>query len=353
MIVRKLFEKVRWNSDPGAGGGGSAPAAPAPAAGPAGGAPAAPATATPSSPAGGGGAVRDAQIDNANAALAAFTYDPFPDSGDGPDEAGLSSEGPAATMPGGQSGADPAAPAQPTTQDPSQNAGLAAILRMAGASEAAARAAAEAAAAATARGGTAGPTTPADEFADIPFVPLTVPAQLFAGIYSENPQERQQSLNMTMGLVHRAAVGNAVKFMRNEFARVMPQVVQHYLQQYSTQQMVYQDFYGKYPALNRPELHRMVATVAQELMQSEGHQDWNETLRDKLGATVMARLQATLGLTDEQMAGLRQAAAGGAPAGGGTVVPMRRAPTLGGGGVRPAGVLQTGREEDFREFLGM
>lgn len=179
------------------------------------------------------------------------------------------------------------------------------------------------------------PNAPPD--VELPAYNFAVPDQLISGLRSENPVEHKQAIAAliqgTATNVHRQVVLS----MRKEFAAVMPQIITSMLQQHEQSREIFSDFYGKYPALNRPEIRQLVRNVGEQVWREFGMPAYSPQLRD----AIAVRAQAILG-------GAMPAPAMGQP----TAVAPAVAPTMVPTGSRPAPMTPvTSMEADIASLL--
>lgn len=123
----------------------------------------------------------------------------------------------------------------------------------------------------------------------IPPYNFTVPPQLMQMMESENPAERQQAI----GAVMQGTAQAVHKTLLQEFGKVMqgiPALMQAAIQQHSAAQEVFNDFYGTYKELNRPELRQLVVGVAQQVIQESRATGWSPQLRDAVAGRIFQLL---------------------------------------------------------------
>lgn len=125
-----------------------------------------------------------------------------------------------------------------------------------------------------------------------------VPEAVYAGIRSENPAEQKAAVSQLMGIgmhvAHRLATKQAVEQVRREMSQILPQFVNEQLRTYDTMQRVYQDFYGKFPALSAPHFRGIVQQEAVKLSQQLGVSGWTPEFRDRLGEHVIGVLRGAV-----------------------------------------------------------
>lgn len=285
---------------------------------------------TPSTPAGGGGGAAD---DPAVAAARAFEFDPFGDNSwrdrfnefDNPQ-----TEQPAQPGAPDQGGAQAQPGAQPDTQNQAQpDAATALLARIAQAVERPVPVAPQS-------GQGAQPGQQADPYQGVPEYTIRIPEPWLQGLYSDDPAVRTQALQLTLSATARLTHARAAEQIRNEFARVLPQVVRHYVSELTETQNVSQGFYSQYPELNKDELRPLVVSAAARVMQETGQSQWSpqlaQAIRDRVYATF-----AGLGLPVNGQAAPAQ-------------TPAARPPTLSPGGARPGGA---GGSNEIMRLLGL
>lgn len=124
------------------------------------------------------------------------------------------------------------------------------------------------------------PAAPAED--DLPAYEVDIPDQLLSGLASENPAERKVA---TAHLVK--GVGRLIhKTVREDFAKAIPNIINHYIRQYDAQRSIFEDFYGQHKDLNRPELRQDVVTAVGLMMQTGKYRGWSPELRDAVAQHV-------------------------------------------------------------------
>ena len=165
---------------------------------------------------------------------------------------------------------------------------------------------------------------------------FNIPEGLDTALVSDDPATRRTALQALIQGTSRTVHTEVVKSMRQEFARILPQIVNSMITQSRSQQNVAQDFYGKYTQFANPIFRPLVQQIGMQVARERGAQGWTPELRDAIGERVLQVLQA---------AGFQ--GQGGAPQ-----VP---APSLNGpaaivpGGARPAS--SSDPTAQFRELL--
>jgi len=121
----------------------------------------------------------------------------------------------------------------------------------------------------------------------LPPYAFNIPPELLQLMYSEDPTERQQGLTAyAMGIAR--TVHSQV---RDEYQQVMQSAIQQAIASTQQAQQVRQDFYGKYPELDKPELYPVVQAVAQQVAAQTGANSWTPEFRDAVGERVRALIQ--------------------------------------------------------------
>ncbi len=137
------------------------------------------------------------------------------------------------------------------------------------------------------------PKNPNDEIAAKYATP--VPKVIMDALASEDPSHRQQGVTALIQgigvMVHR----NVLEETRKMISSQVPALLQHRDTMKSTVESVRKSFYGKFTELDNPVLYPVVQQTAAELMQRNGWTDWNEGVRDAVGAEVKQRLAAAMG----------------------------------------------------------
>lgn len=154
------------------------------------------------------------------------------------------------------------------------------------------------------------------EESEVPPYDFTIPPQLMQLLDSENPTERQQGygalLKGTAQVVHKTLMGQMVQVV-SEMSRAIPSVINEQLQSYQTAQAIFQDFYGEYKDLNRPELRGLVQETAKQVMTETGLKTWGPALRQAIAARVYGVLGRQLPGMSRPPAAPPVIPAGGAP----------------------------------------
>lgn len=133
----------------------------------------------------------------------------------------------------------------------------------------------------------AAPQAPQQAQDTLPPYAFNIPPELLQLMYSEDPTERQQGLTAyAMGIAR--TVHSQV---RDEYQQVMQSAIQQAIASTQQAQQVRQDFYGKYPELDKPELYPVVQAVAQQVAAQTGANSWTPEFRDAVGERVRALIQ--------------------------------------------------------------
>ena len=131
------------------------------------------------------------------------------------------------------------------------------------------------------------PPAPADSDA-VPPYQFTIPTELMALLDSENQSERQQGIGLlSQGVartVHETVMQQVGQIVQNQ----IPAMMQGMIAQQTQAQTIFQDFYDKYPNLNRPELRQLIVSTGQQVMNETGAQEWSPQLRDTIAQRVLA-----------------------------------------------------------------
>lgn len=124
-----------------------------------------------------------------------------------------------------------------------------------------------------------------DPLTHVPAYQYTVPPQLLAGLRSEDPAEQAGAVGALIQGVSQTVHQQVLGQMRQAFQTV-PQMVYSQINTVRTQQEVFQDFYGSYPELNRPELYPVVAQCGAALMQETGQMTYSPQMKQAIAARV-------------------------------------------------------------------
>lgn len=166
---------------------------------------------------------------------------------------------------------------------------------------------------------------------------FSIPEGLDTALVSDDPATRRTALQALIQGTSRTVHTEVIKSMRQEFSRILPQIVNSMITQSRSQQSVAQDFYGKFQQFSNPVFRPLVQQIGMQVAREMGAQGWTPELRDAIGARVTQVLQS---------AGFQ--APGGAP--------QAPAPSLNGpaaivpGGARPASNSHDPTAQ-FRELL--
>lgn len=170
------------------------------------------------------------------------------------------------------------------------------------------------------------PATPKEEQLpfDIPPYQFEVNDKLMDNLYSEDAATRKQAMATLLAAnnqaVHKTLGAQMFGLMRETLKQAVPHIIamaNTTQQQGGAQRQVRDDFYGKYPTLNVPQLKPFVMQVAQEMVKEGKFQGWNEEFRDALGQRVTGMLQAAAGIAPQAQ-----------PAPTATPVPVAKPPVL-------------------------
>jgi hypothetical protein len=170
-----------------------------------------------------------------------------------------------------------------------------------------------------------------------------IPPKLLDAMASEDPQERAVATHALVNGIANMVWNDVSAAINAELGKVMqgmPQLMEAHYSARQTQQQVFDDFYGAYAHLNRPELQPMVLSAAQlvfkEFTQAGKAIQWNAELRDAIANKIHSAVPA-----------LKPAAA---PGGNGAQPAKPRFTP--GGGARPSGA-PAGPESDMLAVLGI
>lgn len=199
-----------------------------------------------------------------------------------------------------------------------------------------------------------GPQPIPQEFLPAPDVyKVEIPDQFARAFISDEAQlptmkANLQNLVLAVGnMVHHNVIRQAVQIADKR----IPDLVREQIATHQTQQTeakkIFDDFYGKYPQLNKPELHQLVSNTAIQVGMQMGISQWNDYLRDATYARVVQVLTgvAPAPPTPSPAPAAPQAAA---PASG-QVPPVQFGM---GGNTRPGKGSNSAQEADIRNTLG-
>lgn len=128
---------------------------------------------------------------------------------------------------------------------------------------------------------------------------IQVPDQLLQTIQSDDPATARQGIQqLIQGIgttVHKNVIQEARQLFQQELHEQVPHMLQMQQGQQSERQRIYQDFYGNYPQLDKPELRGLVQSTAQQVFQETGAQQWSQAVRDMIAQRVVKTLEAGAG----------------------------------------------------------
>lgn len=126
---------------------------------------------------------------------------------------------------------------------------------------------------------------------DTPAYDFKFPEPLLRALQSEDPKEFQEGMaNLSTGVargVHQTVMKQVYDLMPKVIAASVQAMQQHSTMTNETQTMR-SDFYGKYPHLDKPELHPIVGMVAQQLGDELKVSGYSAEFRDALAARLSA-----------------------------------------------------------------
>lgn len=129
----------------------------------------------------------------------------------------------------------------------------------------------------------------------LPQYQFQIPQEVMDKMGSDDPNQIRAGLaEFATGVASVAHYNVAMQF-EERIAELEKQLLEKSVQQFrqttqaeeqakKTQKTVFDDFYGKYPELNKPGLQQFVQMQAQQLAQQYGVTGWSEQFRDTLGA---------------------------------------------------------------------
>ena len=187
------------------------------------------------------------------------------------------------------------------------------------------------------------PAAPADE---IPAYEYGMPKELVDGLASEDAQERGAALSFLVKATSRMIHKTVIEQMRKEMAELPERItsdVERQTQARASREAIRQDFFQTFPMLAKPELQPLVQSLTATVMAETGITEWNQTLRDAIGA----RAYSVLGAVMPQQRGPIQAA----PVQPTRVVPAPP-PTSFAGNTRPAGAGRASVDDVWDTLFG-
>lgn len=135
---------------------------------------------------------------------------------------------------------------------------------------------------------------------ELPPYAYEINEHMVRAVTSEDIMERANALKAFATNLSQTVHMRAVEQMRQEVAAAIPVYVTQMIAQEYAKREIARDFYGTFPELNRPEVAPIVAQVAQQVMTELRANDWNQRVRDTVGARVKAMLSAIAGQVQPQ-----------------------------------------------------
>lgn len=117
----------------------------------------------------------------------------------------------------------------------------------------------------------------------IPTYQYEIPESFQAGLKSEDPKESSAALHQLMTGMSRTVHASVLAQVKKFATRDIPAYVNNTMSGQSQAQQVFHDFYGKFPALNKPDLYPVVASISQAVQKELGVKTWTPELRDAIG----------------------------------------------------------------------
>ncbi len=124
----------------------------------------------------------------------------------------------------------------------------------------------------------------------VPAYEYQLPEPLAQLLDSEDPAERQQGVKAIMTGISRTVHRQMLEQFQGMLSVYVPRQIEQHQQQQTLQSEIQRDFYGTYKELDNPDVRRIVATIAPQVMQEIGVSDWSPVLRDTLAQRVKAML---------------------------------------------------------------
>jgi hypothetical protein len=129
----------------------------------------------------------------------------------------------------------------------------------------------------------------------LPQYQFQIPQEVMEKMGSDDPNQIRAGLSEFATGVASVAHYNVAMQFEERIAELEKQLLEKSVQQFrqttqaeeaakQTQKTVFDDFYGKYPELNKPGLQEFVQMQAQQLAKQYGVTGWSEQFRDTLGA---------------------------------------------------------------------
>lgn len=143
----------------------------------------------------------------------------------------------------------------------------------------------------------------ADPWSHVPSYDYNVPDQLVEMMGSEDPNERKQAMGFLVKGVAQGIHQQIMSTVGSQFQNLqqhIPQTVQQMQQTQAVQQQVATDFYGTYPEFNDPNITPIVQNVAKQVMEEQGKNAWDQSLRDEIGKRVKGILGKVAGSNTQQ-----------------------------------------------------
>ena len=179
----------------------------------------------------------------------------------------------------------------------------------------------------------------ADDKPKAPAFNFSIEDGLLQALNSEDPAERKNGIKFladgVANSVHDKVMEQVGALLQKLTSEDLPSKIQSYIQSTNQQRAVFQDFYGTYKQLNKPELYPLIQNVAQIVAKEKKYTSYNQQMKKEVAERVFAILNIK---PEAQDAGTQNNGAAQHPA------------LSGGNNSRPA--VQVSESDDIINTLG-
>jgi hypothetical protein len=163
-----------------------------------------------------------------------------------------------------------------------------------------------------------------------------IPPEIQAMLQSEDVEKQHQGLAALVGAVGQTVHKNVrqeILSQRESLRNELRTAITRDAEMAQQARSVFNDFYGTYPELNKPELRGLVESVSRAVVAETKAQQWSADLRDKIGGKVRSILGSVV-----QNPQPPAESSGAPPAAPTQAAPAKKAtpPRMRGTGTRPA-----------------
>lgn len=131
--------------------------------------------------------------------------------------------------------------------------------------------------------------------AAVPEYAFQIPDQLMTLMESEDPVERRQGYAQLIQGTAQVVHAQVLQAVGEQYQRGVPAIVHKIVAEQALAKQVFDDFYGKYPTLNKPELRDFIKNTALEVGKTYNAKEWTPALRDAIAKRAFDVLGQTPG----------------------------------------------------------